>query len=141
LIRDLFELQARRQDHADGRQLQLIVKASMVMAVEEFVPLLERLSGHRSSSRWRRQGVRVYLSGHYRQAAKPEVLNLIEECGATIADDDLYHGFRFVSTDIDETGDPIDALANWYLARNRRVPCAAVADEGADWDQFLLGSG
>jgi benzoyl-CoA reductase subunit C len=84
--------------------------------------------------------VRVYLSGHLCQAPKPEILDLIEECGGLVVDDDLYHGYRFVATDIDESGDPLDALARWHLERNKRVPCPTVSDETADLDRFLLGA-
>jgi hypothetical protein len=43
--------------------------------------------------------------------SKPEILDMIEECGAIVVGDDLYHGFRYISTDVDEGGDSIDALA------------------------------
>ena len=140
LIRHLFDLRRENKIALSGRQLQLIVKSSMVMDVGQHTAMLETLVGKLEAGPAGRSGVRVYVSGHYCQSAKPEILNVIEDCGAIIVDDDLYHGFRFVSTDIEELENPIDALANWYLARNRRVPCAAVADEGADWDKFLLGA-
>ena len=37
-------------------------------------------------------------------------------------------------------GDPVDALSNWYLLRNRRVPCPTRADKDADWESFLLSA-
>lgn len=138
LIRQLYQLRREGRSGISGRQLQLIVKASMVMDPVEHTALLEQLIGKLNALPAATRGVRVYLSGHFCQAPKPEILDLIEECGGIIADDDLYHGFRFISTDIDETGDPIEAFANWYFTRNRRVPCATLADEEADWDQFLV---
>lgn len=138
LIRELYQLRREGRSGISGRQLQLIVKASMVMDPAEHTALLEQLIGQLNALPAVTRGVRVYLSGHFCQAPKPEILDLIEECGGIIADDDLYHGFRFISTDIEETGDPVEAFANWYFTRNRRVPCATLADEEADWDQFLV---
>ncbi|MGH9024371.1 MAG: 2-hydroxyacyl-CoA dehydratase, partial [Acidimicrobiia bacterium] len=65
-------------------------------------------------------------------------LDLIEDCGATIVDDDLYTGFRYVSLDVEETGDPVKALVRWYIARNDVVPCPTRLDPGIDWDGWLL---
>ncbi len=138
LIRGLFELRRAGTIQLSGRQLQLIIKSSMVMDVEAHTALLEPLIASLKAGPAASGGVRVYVSGHYCQAAKPAVLSVIEDCGGIIVDDDLYHGFRFVSTDIAETGEPTEALADWYLARNRNVPCATLSDERADWDQFLL---
>ena len=138
LMRTAFDLRREGRLALTGRQMQLIVKSGMIMDVEEHAALLERLLASASDMPARTEGVRVYLSGHYCQAPKPEILDVIEECGGRIVDDDLYHGFRFVSTDMDETIDPVDALSRWYFERNRRTPCATLADEGADWDAFLL---
>ena len=87
-----------------------------------------------------RVGVRLHLSGHFCQAPKLEILNLIESCGATIVGDDLYHGFRYISTDVRETGDPVDALAEWYMARNTKVPCPTRVQNNVDWDGYLINA-
>mgnify|MGYP003739393677 CR=1 FL=1 len=82
--------------------------------------------------------VPLYLSGHLCQAPKLEVLDLIEECGVTVVDDDLYHGWRYVSTDVDTGGDPLRALARWYISRNWGAPCPTRIDPKTDWDGWLL---
>jgi benzoyl-CoA reductase/2-hydroxyglutaryl-CoA dehydratase subunit BcrC/BadD/HgdB len=65
---------------------------------------------------------------------------LIEDCGGLVVDDDLYHGHRYISTDVEEDGDPLEALAHWYLARNLKVPCPTRVDQNADWEGYLLGA-
>jgi hypothetical protein len=137
LIRHAFDLRRQGRAALSGRQMQVLVKSSMVMDVEVHTAMLEQLIAGLPAAGLSDR-VRIYVSGHYCQAPKPELLDLVVACGAEIVDDDLYHGFRFVSTDMDEEMHPVDSLAHWYLARNRRVPCAAVADEGADWDKFLI---
>ena len=100
--------------------MQALVKSSMVMDIDEHNAILDGSSSTRWPSRRRRACglVRLHLSGHFCHAPKPEMLDVIEECGAVVVDDDLYTGFRHISTDVPEDGDPVDALAQWYLARN-----------------------
>ena len=63
---------------------------------------------------------------------------MIEECGAIVVDDDLYTGFRHISTDVPEDGDPFDALVRWYFDRNVNAPDATRVQNDVDWDTFLL---
>jgi benzoyl-CoA reductase subunit C len=140
LIRQIYQLRREGRIFLSGRSLQLIVKSGMTMETRAHTALLEAFLAKAEIHPPAPRGVRVYLSGHLCQAPKPEILDLIEECGGVVVDDDLYHGYRFVATDIDETGDPLDALARWHLERNKRVPCPTVSDETADLDRFLLGA-
>ena len=61
---------------------------------------------------------------------------MIEECGAIVVGDDLYHGFRYISTDVSDEGDPVHALAGWYFDRNTGVPCPTRVQNNVDWDAF-----
>ena len=138
LIRRLYDM--RRSGNADltGRQMQTIVKSSMIMDRAAHTELLEQLVAKVTPRAGRRDQVRVYLSGHLCHAPKPEVLDLIEQCGGLVVDDDLYHGFRYVSADMAEGGDPIEAFSQWYIEKNRKVPCPTRAAKGRDWESFLL---
>ena len=140
LIREIYQRRREGRIALSGRHLQLIVKSSMTMDTVAHTEWLERFLAEAATRPPAPRGVPVYLSGHLCQAPKPEILDLIEECGGVVVDDDLFHGFRFVASDVDETGDPLDALARWHLERNQRVPCPTLTDEKADWDQFLLGA-
>lgn len=138
LIRRLYDLRRSGKLPLSARQLQDIVKSSMVMDRAAHSVLLDHLfrwlDAHPAS---RPNGVRIYLSGHLCHAPKLPLLDLIEECGAVTVDDDLYHGYRYIACDIEPAGDPIDALADWYLSRNDRVPCPTRASGKVDWDAFL----
>lgn len=63
---------------------------------------------------------------------------MIEQCGAVVVDDDLYHGSRYASLDAAESGDPVKALTRWYLDRNVVVPCPTRLDPKTDWDGWLF---
>jgi benzoyl-CoA reductase/2-hydroxyglutaryl-CoA dehydratase subunit BcrC/BadD/HgdB len=139
LIRRLYEMRTSGEATLTATQMQHIVKSSMVMDKDEHTALLERLVAQIEGGKPAPQpGVRLHLSGHFCQAPKPEILDMIEACGAIVVGDDLYHGFRYVSTDVRPDGDPLDALAEWYLARNTGVPCPTRVQNDVDWDAFLI---
>jgi bcr-type benzoyl-CoA reductase subunit C len=134
LIRELYARRRAGEIALSGREMQMIVKSSMVMDKAEHTARLRELAAGGEPS----AGMPVYVSGHMCHAPKPEILDMIEECGARIVDDDLYTGYRFVSLDVEETGDPVKALTAWYIARNDVVPCPTRLDPSIDWDGWLL---
>jgi len=139
LIRALYDMRKVGTVRLSATEMQYIVKSSMIMDKAEHTALLEDLMAWvKAHPEPKGHGIRLHLSGHFCQAPKPEVLEMIEECGTVIVGDDLYHGFRYISTDVAESGDPIDGLAEWYLARNTGVPCPTRVQNNVDWDAFLL---
>jgi benzoyl-CoA reductase subunit C len=141
LIRRIYELRREGKVNLTSRQMQSIVKSSMIMDKARHTELLRGLlSQLESQSAPVSRDVRLHLSGHFCQAPKPELLDMIESCGATVVGDDLYHGFRYISTDVPEDGDPVDALATWYMARNTKVPCPTRVQNNVDWDGFLINA-
>jgi benzoyl-CoA reductase subunit C len=138
LIRKLYDMRRAGEIDLTARQMQHIVKSSMVMDKVQHTALLEKLIAEMEHVAPKARNVRVFLSGHLCHAPKLNLLDLFEECGCTVVDDDLYHGFRFIFADIDETGSPVDALSRWYLERSKKVPCPTRAVKGMDWEQYLL---
>ena len=139
LIRKLYAQRREGTVSLSASAMQHIVKSSMVMDKATHNAMLRELSVELQGSGDGNAGkVPLYLSGHLCQAPKLEVLDMIEECGVTVADDDLYHGWRYVSTDVDTGGDPLRALARWYIGRNWGAPCPTRIDPKADWDGWLL---
>jgi bcr-type benzoyl-CoA reductase subunit C len=137
-IRRLYDMRRKGQIFLTGRQMQTIVKSSMVMDKATHCELLDELITEIERVPPRGDKVRVFLSGHLCHAPKLSVLDLVEDCGGIVVDDDLYHGFRFVFADIAESGSPVDALADWYLSRSKKVPCPTRAVKGLDWEDYLL---
>lgn len=138
LIRELYDLR-RGGARVTGGQMQAVVKSSMVMDKADHTALLRDVVAEaRALSVGADRAVPVYASGHMCHAPKPELLDLIEACGAVIVDDDLFTGFRYVSLDVEESGDPVQALTHWYIERNDVVPCPTRLDPKTDWDGYLL---
>lgn len=137
LLREVFEARRQGQVHLSSRHVQDLVKSSMVMDKAEHVALLEQLLTEGIESRDPHARVRLHLSGHFCHAPKQELLDLIEDCGAEVVDDDLYHGRRYITTDVREDLDPVQALTQWYFDRNVNVPCPTRVQHDADWDTYL----
>jgi bcr-type benzoyl-CoA reductase subunit C len=138
LIRQLYDMRREGAPSLTARQMQHVVKSSMVMDKAQHTALLEKLVGGVRATPATERAIRVYLSGHLCHAPKLGLLDLIEDCGAIVVDDDLYAGFRYVHADIDETMPAIEALARWYLDRNHKLPCPTRAVKGVDWEDYLL---
>lgn len=142
LIRRIYEMRKTGAAPLGSVEMQHVVKSSMIMDKAEHIELLEQLISQyeKAAPAANDRNIRLHLSGHFCQAPKPEVLNMIEECGVTVVGDDLYHGFRYVSTDAPEESDPIKALARWYMDRNTGVPCPTRVQNNVDWDAYLLAA-
>lgn len=139
LMRTIFEGRRFGDAALTSAQLQVLVKSSMVMDREEHTELLRAVVDDCGYVP-RDDRIRIHLSGHLCHAPKPELLGLIEDCGAIVVDDDLFHGTRYVSTDIETSGDPLEALASVYFRRNTAVPCPTRVQHEVDWDRFLIDS-
>jgi benzoyl-CoA reductase subunit C len=141
LLRKIYDLRRTGEIRLKASDVQTLVKSSMIMDVKEHNDILaafiEALEHERGTSP---RLVRLHLSGHFCHAPRPELLDMIEGCGAVVVDDDLFTGFRFISTDVVATGDPLDALTRWYFDRNTKVPCATRAQNTVDWETYLVKS-
>ena len=131
LIRGLFDERSAGNAVFTPGQLQDIVGSGMVM---------DPVAGRGACPAPLDDRVRVHLSAPLCHAPKRELLDLIEDSGVIVVDDDLFHGRRYVSTDVDETGDPIEAIARWYAQRNVNIPCPTRVQQDADWDAYLVGA-
>jgi benzoyl-CoA reductase subunit C len=144
MVRRLFDDRAARSGVLSPVQLQDIVTSAMIMDPAEHADLLAEALADTTAAppatgpSGRR--VRVHLSGHLCHAPRRELLEVIEASGAVVVDDDLYHGRRHVSTDVEEDGDPLEAIARWYQQRNVNIPCPTRVQQDADWDSWLLGA-
>ncbi|MGB6243359.1 MULTISPECIES: 2-hydroxyacyl-CoA dehydratase family protein [Gordonia] len=141
LLRDLYELRRSGRVRITPTQVQTLVKSSMVMDIDEHTAALKQILAELSPSDEAAEDVvRLHLSGHFCHAPKPEILDVIEEAGALVVDDDLFTGFRYISTDVPESDDPFDDLAEWYLDRNVSAPCPTRVTVQVDWDTYLIDS-
>ena len=141
LLRDVYDQRRSGRLSITAAEMQILVKSAMVMDVEEHTALLSEFIAASDRTGSPEQGrIRLHFSGHFCHAPKPELLEMIESCGTMIVDDDLFTGYRYISTDVAEKKEPLDALTDWYFERNDNVPCSTRAQKSADWESYLLGT-
>ncbi|SMH38635.1 2-hydroxyacyl-CoA dehydratase subunit D [Azospirillum agricola] len=139
LLRHFYDLRRSGKVRLLLSQMQVLVKSSMVMDIEEHTTLLRELSSAlRQPSGLGADPVRLHLSGHFCHAPAPELLEMIESCGAVIVDDDIFTGYRYIATDVAASGDPTEAVVDWYYRRNAAVPCPTRAQKTIDWESYLV---
>ncbi len=116
LLNELGTRRAARPEKWPSSEMYAIAAAGNVMSREEHIALLERalLLGE-TRTRPQRDAVRVVLRGAFCEQPPLELLEVLEEAGCAVVDDDLQVGGRFFLGQVAETGDPLDALVEAYL--------------------------
>jgi len=137
LMRRIFDARAAGDMSFTPVELQDVVASAQVMDPDEHHRLLAEVAADRQAQP-RDQRIRVHLSGHLCHAPRRELLEVIEEVGAVIVDDDLWTGRRYLQTSMDESLPPMEALARWYAGRNAALPCPTRVQHDVDWDSWLL---
>jgi benzoyl-CoA reductase subunit C len=128
-----------------------VLDAAQVMPREQFNPLLARLLDSLAST-----GANHLHDAHTFAAAapplpgkpgtprlflvgavldEPRLLDLVEEVGARVSGDDLCSGSRHFHNRVGDQGDPVTALADYYL---HRPPCPTKYRPTHDPGRYLL---
>jgi benzoyl-CoA reductase subunit C len=139
LLRRVFDERADGDTTWSPVELQDMVVAAQVMDPVEHRELLAAALAE-APHRERDDRVRVHLSGHLCHAPRRELLEVIEETGAVVVDDDLWSGRRYVQSAVPFApgDDPMHALGRWYAERNTELPCPTRVQHDADWDAWLV---
>jgi benzoyl-CoA reductase subunit C len=138
--RRLVEKLQGMRDRLSAPHFFAILDAAQGMPRELFNPLLAELlaaledapAGGDSRTR-AASGPRLFLVGAVFD--EPRLLDLIEDLGANVAGDDLCSGSRHFHDRVSSEGDPLAALADYYL---RRPPCPTKLQPAHDPGLYLL---
>jgi benzoyl-CoA reductase subunit C len=137
LLRQLHELRRANPSVLSSRDMQVIVKSSMLMPKEEHNTLMESLVTELERAKPSvPEGKRLFLSGHLCQSPKADILDLIEGVGGIIVDDDLYTGYRYYAVDVRVDEKPIEALAERYLEKTLPIPTRSYLP--MRWEKYLV---
>jgi len=122
-LRDISELRKRPSPPLTGRDFAEIVKGYYYLPPEEQLEVYEDIYGRLSTvADDGDRPIRLMLAGGIVAEGDRRLLELLEdEIGARVVVDDNCTGLTPLYNDIDETGDPLAALAAGYLDR---APCA-----------------
>jgi bzd-type benzoyl-CoA reductase N subunit len=121
------------RDRLSAPHFFAVLDAAQMMPREVFNPLLAGLLSVLERAPARPNGPRLFLVGAVLD--EPRLLDLIEDLGAQVAGDDLCSGSRHFHGQVGAEGDPIAALADYYL---RRPPCPTKLHPAHDPRAYLL---
>jgi benzoyl-CoA reductase subunit C len=137
LLRQLYLLRKRNPGLLKAKEVLAVVHSSMLMLKEEHNLMLRRLLPDLEKRALKpEQRARVILSGSLCEAPRSFILDLIEEAGMVIIDDDLYAGSRYFINDAGTDEDPLAALTDRYL--KRIPPSPTKVDSETDWSDYLI---
>jgi benzoyl-CoA reductase/2-hydroxyglutaryl-CoA dehydratase subunit BcrC/BadD/HgdB len=125
LLRELYYANRDSGLPLTAAQAGTAVRAGTLLPPETLAPLLERLVDEVKASRTEanRGKPRIFITGSILE--NPQVLDLIEECGAVVVADDLCTGTRAVWQPVETGSDPLEGIARHYLGR---TPCPRMKD-------------
>ncbi len=120
MLGEIYEIRSNSPDSISAADVYHIIKASMVMERDELLELLIKLLDElknkaTGSTLDTKNKKRIMLSGGI--CNHPDIYTALEESGAEVIWDDLCTGSRYFEGEINETGGPIEAIADRYLTR------------------------
>lgn len=116
LIRQLYEARARKPWQTPAAEVYLLVRAGMVLPVEEHSKLIEQyLAAVVSENRPVRDNCRIVLTGMFCEQPPLNLLKSLELSGCYIVDDDLMLVTRWLLDDVPLEGDALHNLSQAFL--------------------------
>jgi benzoyl-CoA reductase subunit C len=116
LIRELYAFRAEQPWQAPAAEVYLIVRAGLLLPVEEHSALLrDYLAAARADERPMRDNCRVVLTGMFCEQPPLNLIKSLELSGCYVVDDDLLLVTRWLTGDVEIEGDPLRNLALAFL--------------------------
>jgi benzoyl-CoA reductase/2-hydroxyglutaryl-CoA dehydratase subunit BcrC/BadD/HgdB len=119
-MRGLYELRKRERPPISGVEMIKLLTAVKALPVDESLSLIRQVVSEaekRKAHGAPRRAPRIMLVGD--QIDDTNLVEIIENTGARVVMDDISVGSKFYYADAEETDDPIDGIARYYL---KKVP-------------------
>jgi benzoyl-CoA reductase subunit C len=135
-VRKLYELRRANPETVRATDFQTAVEAGFFMPKRDHAALvtelLSALEEHKGDIEAKLKP-RIFVAGGICYPSR--IIELIESMGATVVDDDLCTGWRYVSADTPTDLEPLEALAKRLLDR---VPCPSKHRDDFTRADYLL---
>ncbi len=131
LVGDLYALRREEPWRIPTAELYLILRAGLVLPVEEFSRMLTayRDAARSDASRRPMDQVRVLLTGAFCEQPPLALIRTLERSGCYVVDDDLVQVHRFIRGDIPTDGEPLQNLVDAFLHDAVASPTRYSGDE------------
>jgi len=119
-LRALYQLRAAAPENVSAAEAYALERLGCVLPKEEHLAVLEgALDVIRARRAKPRDAVRVIIEGSFCEQPPLELLEIIEEAGCYVVDDDLLIGHRWFAEDVPTGGgNPMRNLAEAYVNRS-----------------------
>ena len=130
LLQRVYEIRRERPGILRAKDVMRIVWSSMLMPKEDHNALLKELIKGLDSTtvETKKDGIKVIPVGCLCQTLQLDILDMIEDLGMVIPDDDLYVGSRYFANPVHPNGSPLEAIADRYLIKTPLCPTKGVWD-------------
>lgn len=136
LLQRLYRTRKKNPGLLRAREIARIVQASALMLKEEHNELLEQLLPELEKLPVVPDNrVKIFIVGHFCHPPRFDVMDMIEDEGMVVVDDDIYNGARYFALSVNEDVNPIDGLADKFL--DRSLPCPTRIDNEVNWGQYV----
>jgi len=116
LVRELYAFRAQRPWQAPAAEVYLVLRAGLVLPVEQHTQMLrDYLAAAASEERPRRDNCRIVLTGVFCEQPPLNLIRSLELAGCYVVDDDLLLVTRWLTGDVPAEGDPLQNLALAFL--------------------------
>ncbi|HEX4955420.1 MAG TPA: benzoyl-CoA reductase subunit C [Thermoanaerobaculia bacterium] len=117
LVRELYALRRREPWKAPTSELYLLLRAALVVPVEESTAMLASYLELAKSDRSRRplDQARVIVTGSFCEQPPIGLIKTLERAGCYIVEDDFVQIHRWIQSDIPTDGDPLANLVVAFL--------------------------
>lgn len=120
-LRQLYAFRIAEPQKLSTVELYLILRAVTQAPAEESLTRLDELLAELPGREGRpKDRIRVVIEGAFCEQPPLGLLEVLEEAGCYIVEDDLLLGWRWFTSDVPLTGDPFGALGQSYV--DRAVP-------------------
>ncbi len=116
-VRALYDLRRREPWRVPTAELYVILRAGLILPVEEHSIMLDRFLElvQAEDDRTPMDQARVILTGSFCEQPPLGLIKTLERAGCYIVDDDFVQVSRWFKHDISEEGDPLGALVDAFL--------------------------
>ena len=130
LMERVYEIRRAKPEILKAKEVMQIVWSGMLMPKEDHNELLTELIKRmeEKSVKAQRERIKVILVGCLCQTLQFDILDLIEDLGMIVPDDDLYIGSRYFANPVNLNGNPLKALVDRYLTKSPLCPTKGVWD-------------
>ncbi len=120
LIEKIYDVRQKFPWRLTAEELYYIVRAGLVMPVEEHNKILEDVYGYIQEEIGEPMDkIKVIISGAFCEQPPVSLIKTIEMAGCYVVDDDMILGSRWIEGDVnDDTDDPLNALVEAYLTKS-----------------------